>query len=387
VVRSRLLELFDEDFAELRGRVTRLENGPPVGFPVQFRVIGEDKAVIRAFAKEVEDVMRANPWTRHVNVDWEEASRVIRLEIDQDRARVLGISTQALAQYVGTVISGQAVTSWREADKLVDVVVRGNTAERRMLSLLKDLAVPVGGGRTVPLSQVARITYGFEQGIFWRRDRLPVITVRADIRDGIQGPVVSRQVDDRLGAIRARLPMGYRIDMGGAIEDAGKGQRSIAVVAPVMVLVMLTALMLQLQSFARVAMVALTAPLGLIGVSAALLVTRMPFGFVAMLGTIALAGMIMRNSVILVDQIEHDIREGSEPWDAIVDATVRRFRPIMLTAAAAVLAMIPLTRSAFYGPMAVAIMGGLMVATVLTLVFLPALYAAWFRVKPPANGA
>lgn len=384
VVRSRLHELFDADFPELRGRVTRLENGPPVGFPVQFRVVGEDKAVIRAFANEVAAAMRANRHTRDVNVDWEEASRVIRLAVDQDRARALGISTQELAQFVGTVVSGQAVTAWRERDKQVDVVVRGAASERRMVGLLKDLAIPVGRGRTVPLAQVARLEHGFEQGIYWRRDRTPVITVRSDIADGMQAPAVSGQVDAALGPVRARLPFGYRIEMGGAVEDSGKGQRSIAAVAPVMVLVMLTVLMLQLQNFSRLAMVVLTAPLGLIGVTAALLVSRMPFGFVAMLGTIALAGMIMRNSVILVDQIDRDIREGSEPWDAIVDATVRRFRPIMLTAAAAVLAMIPLTRSAFYGPMAVAIMGGLLVATVLTLVFLPALYAAWFRVKPAA---
>ena len=295
------------------------------------------------------------------------------------------MSTQELAQYVGTVISGLAVTTWREHDKQVDVVVRGVESERRMVGLLKDLAVPVGRGRTVPLAQLADLSHGFEQGVYWRRDRLPLITVRADIKDGVQAPVVSAQVNAKLEALRARLPFGYRIETGGAVEDSAKGQRSIAVVAPVMVLVMVTALMLQLQSFARLAMVLLTAPLGLIGVTAALLIFRVPFGFVAMLGAIALAGMIMRNSVILVDQIEHDIREGSEPWDAIVDATVRRFRPIMLTAAAAVLAMIPLARSAFYGPMAVAIMGGLLVATVLTLVFLPALYAAWYRVQPPSS--
>lgn len=385
IVRSRLLEIFEEDFPELRGRVNRLENGPPVGFPVQFRVIGEDKAAIRAIADEVAAAMRANPWTHDVQFDWEEASRVIRLTLDQGRARALGVSTQELAQYVGTVISGQAVTTWREHDKQVDVVVRGVESERRMVGLLKDLAVPVGRGRTVPLAQIASLSHGFEQGVYWRRDRLPLITVRADIKDGVQAPVVSAQVNAKLDALRARLPFGYRIETGGAVEDSAKGQRSIAVVAPVMVLVMVTALMLQLQSFARLAMVLLTAPLGLIGVTAALLIFRVPFGFVAMLGAIALAGMIMRNSVILVDQIEHDIREGSEPWDAIVDATVRRFRPIMLTAAAAVLAMIPLTRSAFYGPMAVAIMGGLLVATVLTLVFLPALYAAWYRVQPSSS--
>jgi len=381
LVRARILRLFDEEFPELRGRVNRLENGPPVGFPVQFRVIGEDKQVLRGIAEEVAAAMRASKWTRDVHFDWDEPSKVIRLKIDQERARVLGISTQELSVYLNTVLSGQAVTAYREGDKQIDVVARGARDERALVSLFKDLAVPVGRGRTVPLAQVADLGYGFEQGIFWRRDRLPVITVRSDLRDGIQAPVVSKEVEEAIAPLRAKLPAGYRIDTGGAIEDAARGQKSIAVVAPVMVLVMLTALMLQLQSFSRLALVVLTAPLGLIGVSAALLLFNVPFGFVAMLGTIALAGMIMRNSVILVDQIDHDIREGSEPWDAIVDATVRRFRPIMLTAAAAVLAMIPLTRSAFYGPMAVAIMGGLVVATVLTLFFLPALYAAWFRVR------
>ncbi|MDQ3025688.1 MAG: efflux RND transporter permease subunit [Pseudomonadota bacterium] len=380
-VRARLLKLFDDDFTEVRGRVNRLENGPPVGFPVQFRVIGEDKDAIRAIAKQVHEVMRANPWTREVNFDWEEPSKVIRLTIDQNRARVLGISSQELSVFLNTVLSGQAVTALREGDKQIDVVARGARDERAFVSLLKDLAVPVGGGRTVPLAQIAELSYGFEQGIYWRRDRLPSITVRSDLKDGVQAPVVSQDIEAKLAPIRAKLPPGYRIDMGGAIEDAGKGQQSIAVVAPVMILVMVTALMLQLQSFSRLALVLLTAPLGLIGVAAALLVFKVPFGFVAMLGTIALSGMIMRNSVILVDQIDTDIESGSQPADAIVEATVRRFRPIILTAAAAVLAMIPLTRSAFYGPMAVAIMGGLVVATVLTLLFLPALYAAWFKVK------
>ena len=380
-VRARLLKLFDDDFTEVRGRVNRLENGPPVGFPVQFRVIGEDKDTIRAIAQQVHEVMRANPWTREVNFDWEEPSKVIRLTIDQNRARVLGISSQELSVFLNTVLSGQAVTAYRERDKQIDVVARGARDERAFVSLLKDLAVPVGGGRTVPLAQIAELSYGFEQGIYWRRDRLPSITVRSDLKDGVQAPAVSQDIEAKLAPIRAKLPPGYRIDMGGAIEDAGKGQRSIAVVAPVMILVMVTALMLQLQSFSRLALVLLTAPLGIIGVAAALLIFNVPFGFVAMLGTIALSGMIMRNSVILVDQIDTDIESGSQPADAIVEATVRRFRPIILTAAAAVLAMIPLTRSAFYGPMAVAIMGGLVVATVLTLLFLPALYAAWFKVK------
>ena len=380
VVRKRLLRLFEEDFPEIRGRVNRLENGPPVGFPVQFRVVGEDKERIRAIANEVAAAMRANPWTREVSFDWDEPSKVMRLVLDQNRARVLGISTQELAGFLNTVLAGQAATAYREGDKQIDVLVRGAKEERVFLSLLKDLAVPIGGGRNVPLGQIADVSYGFEQGVYWRRDRLPAITARSDLKDGIQAPVVSRQLEATLQPLRDKLPIGYRIDTGGAIEDASKGQKSIAVVAPVMILVMVTALMLQLQSFSRLALVLLTAPLGLIGVAAALLVFNVPFGFVAMLGTIALSGMIMRNSVILVDQIDRDIEGGSEPVEAIADATVRRFRPIMLTAAAAVLAMIPLTRSAFYGPMAVAIMGGLVVATVLTLLFLPALYAAWFRV-------
>jgi multidrug efflux pump len=384
-VRAQLIGLFEQDFPEVRGRVNRLENGPPVGYPVQFRVIGEDKEKLREIANEVAALMRANPWTREVNFDWDEPSKVIRLAIDQNRARVLGISTQELSQLLNTVLSGQSATAYREGDKQIDVVLRGAREERVFLSLLKDLAVPIGRGRNVPLAQIAEVSYGFEQGVYWRRDRLPAITVRSDLKDGVQAPVVSQQLAARLAPLRERLPAGFRIDTGGAIEDAGKGQQSIAVVAPVMILVMVTALMLQLQSFSRLALVLLTAPLGLIGVAAALLLFNVPFGFVAMLGTIALAGMIMRNSVILVDQIDHDILAGAEPADAIVEATVRRFRPIMLTAAAAVLAMIPLTRSAFYGPMAVAIMGGLVVATVLTLLFLPALYAAWFRVPRAAD--
>src|SRR6185369_3414548 len=245
--------------------------------------IGEDKREIRRIAEEVAGAMRANRWMRDVNFDWDEPSKVIRLRIDQERARVLGISTQDLAQYLNTVLSGQTVTAYREGDKQIDVVARGAREERMFMSLFKDLAVPTGRGRTVPLAQVAEVTYGFEQGVYWRRDRLPMITVRSDIRDGIQAPVVSKQVEEAIAPIRANLPVGYRIDTGGAIEDAGKGQQSIAVVAPVMIVVMVTALMLQLQSFARLALVLLTAPLGLIGVAAALLVFNVPFGFVAML--------------------------------------------------------------------------------------------------------
>jgi multidrug efflux pump len=386
IVRAKLLKLFETDFPELRGRVNRLENGPPVGFPVQFRVIGEDKAVVRQIAEQVATVMRANPWPRDVSVDWDEKGKVIRLKVDQAKARVLGISSQELSGFLHSVLSGQTVTFYREKDKLIEVVARGDSHERNYFSLLSSLAIPIGGadgkhGRTVPLAQIAELSYDFEDPIIWRRNRQSTVTVRADIRDGVQAPTVTAQVLTALEPIKAKLPVGYRIETGGAQEDSARGQGSIAVVVPVMLLVWLVTLMIQLESFSRMLMVLITAPLGLIGVVAALLLFNVPFGFVAMLGTIALFGMVMRNSVILVDQIEKDISAGHAAWDAIIDATIRRTRPIVLTAAAAVLAMIPLTRSAFYGPMAVAIMGGLIVATALTLLFLPALYAAWFRVR------
>jgi multidrug efflux pump len=263
-------------------------------------------------------------------------------------------------------------------------VLRGAQAERAQLSFLRDLAIPTRSGKAVPITQVARLEVGLEPGIVWRRNRQPTVTVRSDVKGDAQGPDVAARIAPRLEPLVATLPAGYRIEIGGAVEDSARGQRSIAAGVPLLVLVVLGLLMVQLKSFSRTLIVVLTAPLGLIGVTAAMLVFNQPFGFVAMLGTIALSGMIMRNSVILVDQIDQDIRAGHAPWEAIVEATVRRFRPITLTAAAAVLAMIPLTRSAFFGPMAVAIMGGLVVATLLTLLFLPALYAAWFRVKSPA---
>jgi len=382
-VRTRLLKRFDEDFPALRGRVSRLENGPPVGFPVQFRVSGEDIAEVRAIAGQVAAAMRADPDTDSVQFDWDEPTKSVRLAIDQNKARVLGFSSQDIAAFLNNAVSGVTVTSYREGDKQIDVVVRGARAERAALSSLKDLAIPSKNGKAVPITQVAEIRYEQEEGIVWRRNRLPTITVRADLKGDAQGPDVTARINPLLDSLRGELPLGYRIEIGGAIEDSTKGQRSIVAGVPLLIVVVLTLLMVQLKSFSRTAMVVLTAPLGLIGVTLALLAFGKPFGFVAMLGTIALSGIIMRNSVILVDQIDRDIAAGAPPWDAIVGATVRRFRPIVLTAAAAVLAMIPLTRSDFFGPMAVAMMGGILVATVLTLGFLPALYAAWFRVAPP----
>jgi multidrug efflux pump len=380
-VRARLIRLFDDDFPALRGRVARLENGPPVGFPVQFRVSGDDVVRVKAIAREVMTVVRGNPDAANVQLDWDEPTKAIRLVVDQNKARVLGVSTQDLALFLNNSVSGIVVTTYREGDKLIDVVLRGAGDERAQLSFLKDLAIPSRNGKAVPITQIAEIRYELEEGIVWRRDRLPTVTVRSDLKGDAQGPDVTARVDPELDPIRAKLPFGYRIEAGGAVEDSTRGQKSIAAGVPLLVLTVLTLLMIQLHSFSRTLMVVLTAPLGLIGVTLGLLLFRMPFGFVAMLGSIALSGIIMRNSVILVDQIEKDIAAGIAPWDAVVGATVRRFRPIVLTAAAAMFAMVPLTRSDFFGPMAVAMMGGIVAATVLTLGFLPALYAAWFRVR------
>ena len=384
-LRAKLIRLFETDFPEVRTNINRLENGPPVGFPIQFRVSGEDADVVRVYARQVADAMRKNPHVSNVHLDWDEPSKVVRIDIDQAKARLLGISSQDIATYLDSVLLGAPATYYRERDKLIAVLLRGSEEERARIASLRDLAVPTRAGKTVPLSQIANIRYDFEPGIIWRRNRLPTITARANLYGKIQAPAVSAQIEPTLAPIKAKLPPGYAIEVGGAVEESAKGSTAIAAGVPLFIVVVLTVLMMQLQSMSRTLMVLLTAPLGLIGVTLFLLVFNMPFGFVAMLGTIALSGMIMRNSVILVDQIQQDIHAGKTPWDAVIDSTVRRFRPITLTAAAAMLAMVPLSRSAFFGPMAVAIMGGLLVATVLTLLFLPALYAAWYRIRKPSQ--
>ena len=380
-LRTWLISTLDEQFPELRGRVTRLENGPPVGYPVQFRVTGEHIEQVRALAREVAAKVRENPYVTNVHLDWKEPSKTIFLNIDQDRARAMGVSTARLASFLQSSLSGSTVSQYREDNELIEILLRGTPRERTELSSLGSLAVPTDNGQSVALSQVATLEYGFEEGIIWHRNRLPTVTVRADIYGPEQPATLTHQIYPTLAAVKAKLPDGYLLEVGGTVEDSERGQRSVNAGMPLFIVVVLSLLMLQLRSFSRTVMVFLTAPLGLIGVVLFLIVFRQPFGFVAMLGTIALAGMIMRNSVILVDQIEQDISAGLDPWQAIIEATVRRFRPIVLTALAAVLAMIPLSRSVFYGPMAVAIMGGLTVATALTLLFLPALYAAWFKVK------
>ena len=381
---EKLNKLLATEFTLLRGRVNRLENGPPVGYPVQFRVSGNDIPAVRAIANKVAVVMRASPHTENVHLDWNEQTKALRLDIDQNKARVIGVSSQNLAGVLNSILTGFSITQYRESDELIEVLARAEAPERVDPGKLGEINVPTNSGKWIPLSQIARIEYGFEEGIIWRRNRQPTVTVRADVRGDIQAPVVSKELEAQLAPIRETLPAHYRIEIGGAIEESAKGEQSIIAVMPIMILVVLTLLMIQLQSMQRTILVVLTAPLGLIGVAFILLTWNVPFGFVANLGVIALFGMIMRNSVILVDQIEQDIRGGSSQWEAIIESTVRRFRPIVLTAAAAVLAMIPLSRSEFWGPMAVAIMGGLISATVLTLLFLPALYAAWFRVRRPA---
>jgi multidrug efflux pump subunit AcrB len=383
-LRKRLPALLATEFPEVRGRVKLLPNGPPVPYPVQFRVVGPEAAGVRAWAEEAKEVLRAHAGMRGVNDNWNERVKVLRLEVDQDKARALGVTSQAIAQASRTLLSGVTVGQYREGDKLVDIVLRQPRSERDAITDLGNAYLPTASGRTIPLAQVARVRLDWEPGVMWREGRQYAVTVQGDVAEGLQGPTVTKQLWPALQALKAKMPAGYDIDVAGALAESQKGQGSIAAGVPVMLFIIFTLLMLQLQSFSRAMLVFLTGPMGVAGVAVALLVFDRPFGFVALLGVIALMGMIMRNSVILIDQIEQDRARGVADWTAVVEAAVRRFRPIVLTAAAAVLAMIPLTRSVFWGPMAVAIMGGLIVATALTLLSLPAMYAAWFRVKEPS---
>ncbi|KGT47533.1 MULTISPECIES: efflux RND transporter permease subunit [Acinetobacter] len=366
---------------EVRTRVSLLENGPPVGYPLQFRVSGEDLGLVRSWAQQVAAKVAENQNTTNVHLDWGEPSKVIRLDIDQDRARQLGVNSHDLASFLNSSIAGATIDQFREKRELIEIRLRGDQAERVDVGSLSSLAVPTSSGKFVSLAQIAKIEYGFEEGLIWHRNRLPTITVRADIRTSLQPATVVNELKPELDQLHAKMPNGYLIEVGGTVEESARGQTSVNAGMPLFLAVVLTLLMIQLKSISRTFIVFLTAPLGIIGVVLFLLLFNKPFGFVAMLGTIALSGMIMRNSLILIDQIEQDILAGESQWNAIINATVRRCRPIVLTALAAVLAMIPLSRSIFFGPMAVAIMGGLIVATLLTLFFLPALYAQWFKVK------
>src|ERR1700678_2237634 len=376
----------DGDLSEARVRVDRFNFGPPVGCPVQFRVIGPDPKVVRDIAYKVRDVVKQNENIRDPQLNWNEQSPYLKLVVDQDRARALGLTPQDVSQALAMLISGAPVTTVRDGIEKVDVVARAVPSERLDLAHVGDLTVPSRNRAPVPLLQIAKIEYSHEEPILWRRNRDMAITVVADAVAGVQAPDVTNQIWPKLQPIRDSLEPAYRIEVGGAVEESAKGNASIFVLFPLMVIVMLTLLMIQLQSFSRLLLVFLTAPLGIIGASLGLNVANQPFGFVALLGLIALAGMIMRNAVILGDQIETDVSQGLTRKEAIVEATVRRARPVVLTALAAILAMIPLSRSAFWGPMAITIMGGLFVATFLTLLYLPGLYALWFRKSLEESG-
>ena len=372
-------------FPEVRVRVKLLPNGPPVAYPVQFRVVGTDPRVLRQRADEVKAVMRDNANTRGVNDNWNESVKALRLEVDQDKARALGVTSQSIAQATRTLLSGTPVGQFREGDRLIDMVLRQPLNERDAISDLGNAYVPTASGKSIPLTQIAKPVFAWEPGVMWRENRSYAITVQSDIAEGLQGATVTQQLLPALNALQAQWASrgegAYQVQVAGAVEESAKGSSAIAAGVPLMLFIIFTLLMLQLHSFSRSLLVFLTGPMGIAGVAAALLALDRPFGFVALLGVVALMGMIQRNAVILIDQIEQDRANGVPAWDAIVEAAVRRLRPIVLTAAAAVLAMIPLSRSVFWGPMAVAIMGGLIVATALTLLSLPAMYAAWFRVR------
>ena len=384
-LRIKLPQVLAQEFPEVRGRVKLLPNGPPVPYPVQFRVIGPDPALLRGHADEVKAVLRDNANMRGVNDNWNESVKVIRLEIDQAKARALGVTSQAIAQASKTMFSGTTVGQYRENDLLIDIVLRQAPDERQAISDIGNAYIPTASGRSIPLTQIAKPVFTWEPGVMWRENRDYAITVQGDVVEGLQGATVTDQLLPKLRELEAGWVAAgqgaYRIEVAGAVEESSKGSASIVAGVPIMLFLVFTLLMLQLHSFSRSLLVFITGPMGIAGVAGALLVLNRPFGFVALLGVIALMGMIQRNAVILIDQIELDRAAGVPAWDAIVESAVRRLRPIVLTAAAAVLAMIPLSRSVFWGPMAVAIMGGLIVATVLTLLALPAMYAAAFRVK------
>ncbi|UUZ75340.1 efflux RND transporter permease subunit [Polaromonas sp. P1(28)-13] len=389
-LRVKLPALLATEFPEVRGRVKLLPNGPPVPYPVQFRVVGIDPLVLRERADEVKAVMRESVNTRGVNDNWNESVKVLRLEVDQSKARALGVTSQSIAQASKTILAGTTVGQFRESDKLIDIVLRQPLDERNAITDIGNAYLPTASGKSIPLTQIAKPVFTWEPGVMWRENRDYAITAQSDIVEGLQGATVTQELQPKLKALEAKWHSngmaGYRIQVAGAVEESSKGSASIAAGIPVMLFLTFTLLMLQLHSFSRAMLVFLTGPLGIAGVAGALILLGRPFGFVALLGVIALMGMIQRNSVILIDQIEQDRARGIPAWDAIVESAVRRLRPIVLTAAAAVLAMIPLSRSVFWGPMAVAIMGGLVVATVLTLLALPAMYAAWFSVKRETLG-
>lgn len=386
-VQKRLEEAFSTGFEDAMIRISPLELGPPVGWPLKFRISGDEPEKVRALARSFGEVISQNANVQNINFDWGEMSKAVKIDIDQDRARAVGLTSQQVASSINAVLSGTTVTQVRDHTYLVDVVARAIPEERASLDTLRGLQLGLPNGGSVPLSQIASVSYGLEQPLVWRRQRQPTVTVQGDVPAGVQPIMVVQQLEEKVAAFRAKLPPGYAVVAGGTIEDSSKAQGSIFAVFPLMFLLMISILMVQLMSFQRLFIVLLTAPLAIIGVSGALLLFGVPMGFVAILGVISLTGMVIRNSVILIDQIDKHIAGGEAPWDAVISATQHRLRPILLTAAAAILGMIPIAPTVFWGPMAFAVIGGLLVATLLTLVFLPALYVAWFRIKPPEPDA
>lgn len=375
-------ELLNAEFPEVRGNIKFLKTGPSDPYQIMLRVTGHEHDKVREIAVQVMDRLAVNPIITEVNLDWNEKSKVLRLAVDQDKARMLGIDSQTLATNLQSLLSGSTISEFREKDKTVGIVFRIAPDSRQDLSLVKDMNIHIGGSEFIPLDQIAKISYAAEEGLIWRRDLKPAITVQANTIEGILGNNAAKAAYKSLEDLRASLPPGYSINIGGSLESSMKASGWLMQPVPAMFLVIITLLMLQLHNIPKMLITLLTAPLGLIGVSPSLLLTGRPMGFVVQLGILALSGIIMRNSVILIDQIEQHVAAGEPVWEAIINAAVTRFRPIMLTAAAAILGMLPLMANVFWGPMAVAIAGGLFVATVLTLLVLPAIYAAWYKAQP-----
>jgi multidrug efflux pump len=384
-VQARLEKALADGFDDVLARVSPLELGPPVGWPIKFRISGQDPVKTRGYAHAFAQVLGGNANVQNINYDWNEMAKMIRIDVDQDRARALGVSSQQLSTAINAMLSGTTITQLRDATYLVDIVARAVEEERAKIDTLRNMTVLSSSGGRVPIQQIANISYVLEPPLIWRRQRLPTVTVQADIGTGLEAATVIQQLAEPIAKFRSELPPGYSVDAGGVTEDSAKAQASIAAGVPLMLFLMATILMTQLMSFQRLILVFLTAPLALIGVVGAFLISGAPMGFVAILGIISLIGMVIRNSVILITQIDEHIAEGEPPWQAVITATEHRLRPILLTAAAAILGMIPIAPTVFWGPMAYAVMGGLAAATLLTLVFLPALYVAWFRIKPPVQ--
>ncbi len=384
-LQARLEKLLPEEFPDLVGRVSPLELGPPVGWPLQYRVSGSELSEVRDIALHLAQVMASEPATRQINYDWMEPGRQLRINVDQDEARRLGLSSRAIADVLSTTVTGANVTQVRDHIYLIDVVVQAAGGRDMSIAGLRTLPVALPNGRTVPLNQFASFDYEQDYPLIWRRGRLPTLTVRSDVVAGVLPDTVVAALAPKIAALNAALPRGYRVDLGGIAEESAQSQASVAAVVPMMLFLMLALLMIQLKTFQRVFIVMAVVPLGLIGVVAGLLVSGRPLGFVAILGILSLMGMIARNAVILIEQIEAERTAGTDIWNAVIAGSVSRFRPIMLTAISTVFGMIPIAFTVFWGPMAFAIMGGLLVASVLTLIFLPALYIAWFRGKeaPP----